>query len=80
MAAKRKMTKKRKEPKPAHLPVKRPTRMDNVKKEEILISLVWVSVLVATGIILSGTRYATAVLTVIVVGLIGCLIVLNYEK
>ncbi len=79
MASKR-TTKKRKDSKSAHLPVKRPTKMDNVKKEEILISLVWVSVLVAAGIILGGTRYATAVLTVIVVGLIGCLIVLNYEK
>lgn len=78
MPAKRKAINKKKESNA--LLVKKPTRMDNVTKEEILVSLVWIAVLVAAGIILSGTRYATAVLTVVVVGLIGCLIVLNYEK
>ncbi len=79
MPAKRKATKKRVS-KQDKLPVKRPTRLDNVTREEIFISLVWVSVLVATGIILGGTRYATYVLTVIVIGMIGCLIVFNYDK
>lgn len=88
MAAKRKKATRKKKrvsrsrarPKVAKPVEVAPRRLDRVTKEEVFISLVWVAVLVAIGIILSGTRYATPVLVVLVVGLVGSLIVLNYEK
>ncbi|MEA3378581.1 MAG: hypothetical protein U9Q69_02975 [Nanoarchaeota archaeon] len=53
---------------------------NRIAREEVLLSIIWVAVLVMSGIILEGTAYATYVLVLILVGMIGSLIVVNYNK
>lgn len=53
---------------------------DRIAREEILLTLIWVVVLIMVGTILNGTKYSTYVLVLILIGLIGSLIVVNYNK
>jgi hypothetical protein len=59
---------------------KKARKLDRLTKEEILISLIWIAVLISVGIILNGTRYMTYSLIVILIGMITTLVVLNYKK
>ncbi|MBI4153852.1 hypothetical protein HY501_00800 [Candidatus Woesearchaeota archaeon] len=59
---------------------KKTLTLDRITKEEISLSLIRLSVLLAAGIILSGTPFISPVLIIVLIGLVGSLIVLNHDK